>query len=415
MKKRILPILLAFFMIFSSIPMTTFAADPGNTLKAWAEGYADGSTTNFRASQMLVVKTSGFSDKAKLSYHYISTNSDRAFHIFKGGFTEFIPNIKKDSKPASTSGPFGFLASFANAIDAFCDLLCVEEATGEFPYFAVMSESAIDMKVKVVITDTNKKSETYNQSVELQVGPFQKANFSKDLNVPRSMFEGDTRYVPELLMLSGLPQTYPNAADYVTINSLKIDNVDEGTVTVTDGPSGTDKYLKAKVTANQVGLAKMKISVTKVDSSAFHGGLTAASDNYIRVFRKPVVTPVDDGFDITNTEKGVTYTIGFQSKTCSEDGESISFRGLAGDCEYEIICSEILPNGMKAKTSIIERTMSPFSINFFVSEHPGVTNLPEIQEASRSGLDKAEEPEHPYAPGYVFGNWYEDSAWNDNC
>ena len=89
-------------MVFSLLPVTALAGAPpaaSYSPQAWVEGYADGSTSNFRSSQMLVVRTSGFAPEANLKYHYYSTTPDRGFEVFSLDLIFGWPLVKQAYPP----------------------------------------------------------------------------------------------------------------------------------------------------------------------------------------------------------------------------------------------------------------------------------------------------------------------------
>ena len=430
MKKRLLSLILAAVMLFSLLPTAAFAAEQdalptddvpltddaslmGASLQAaqpsaWVEGYADGSKSNFRASQMLVVKTSGFAPEANLKYHYYSTTPDRGYEVFSWGLLCGWPMIKQAYPPPEPKGGFfgaivNVAESLVTAVANFAGILYAEDAESSCPFFAVEGHDSTGMTVRIVVTDTNEGSSTYNKSVELNVGGFAKSNLTKDICVPHAMFVGDNSHVLYLLATSGIGHIYPECDSCATINSLKLSNVSGNAISW----SG-DTYDRTFIKAENPGVAKMDLSLTKASTCTFHSGTSGAGTSYIKVFQKPTVTAILDGFDLTNMEKDVTYTIGGQSKKCTADGQKLEYRGLAPSCEYEIECSYKLPDNKTAKASVTATTLAPYRINFSYTKLDNLTAAPANQQAKRNNTEKATKPAGPYAPGYVLTGWYAD-------
>ena len=382
--------------------------------KAWVEGFADGSTSNFRASQMLYVKTSGFADNAELSYHYYSQNDSRGFEVFQWDLIRGWPMLKLNKKPRGGNVFADLFFGCLNVVQAVADAFYFDDKECDTPYFAVQGSDPINMKVKIVVSDINEDSPTYNKSVTLQVGPFVKADLSKDLAAPHAMFEGEEGTVLWLLATAGVGHIYPENDTCATINYLSLANGDasgkfQGTAITWDG----DPDANTVIHATKAGIARMIISLTKADTCTFQPGQSGTADSYIKVFKKPVATPVDDGFDLTNIEKDVTYTIGNKSIKCTDEKQTLSFRGLAAETKYIIYCSYVLPNGMIAKGSLQAKTLGPYNVSFSYTNLSGVTERPETQRVLRNNTSKASKPAiGPYAPGYVLTGWYKDSGFN---
>lgn len=378
--KRFLGILLSIALVIQLFPADCFYskvyAAENDEPRVWIEGYADGSVSGFRSSQMLVVKTSGFADNAKLSYHYYNAGPSKIFS--------------------------GYLFVFSDGLKHITNMITGgSECSSSSPYFAVQGKN-FEKGMKVVVKDINLDSVTYGKSVEASIKSFAKSNLSKDLNVGYAMFAGETKPIKELLAETGIGHITGDHC--ATIKNLSFTNVDSGTIT-----SSSDN-----VTALNVGLAKMKISVSKADSCYFQPGQSASGECYIKVFDKVTVTAVEDGFDLTNTQKNVTYTIGNKSIVCNEDGQTLSFRGFGSEEEYEVICSAQLPDGKTAKKSVSAKTLKiePFHVYFDLAEYPGATNIPATQDKKRYIFEKAVRPTaKPYAPGYVFDEWYADNEY----
>jgi len=88
--ERCLSLLLALLIMgsmFTALSMQTLAASTKTyNPTVWVQGYADESRSNFRVSQTLVVKTSGFAPNAKIEYTYYSTNTKDNFYVIGGHY-----------------------------------------------------------------------------------------------------------------------------------------------------------------------------------------------------------------------------------------------------------------------------------------------------------------------------------------
>lgn len=408
--KRLLCIALSLAMVIAMVPADAFAATQARAAnyapKAWVEGYADESRTNFRSSQMLVVKTSGFAPDAKLNYHYVGMSDQREVAVFNYGLIS--PSLRYVAKFMPRSEGGGLLDGLLNSMIDLTNSIREEEQDSSSPYFATLDTPAVNMSLKIIVSDTNPGSPTYKKSVEVICRGFEKADLSKDLSAPYAMFAGEVKTIPHMLATAGVGHIYPECETCATISSVKISNMNgRNTVSV----SNTGNYSQMKVTASEPGLAKIQIAASKADTCSFHPGTTGVGDSYIRVFKKPSANAVVDGFDLTNTEAGVTYTIAGISKTCETDNETLSFRGLANGCDYEIQCSDVLPNGIRAKATIMSRTLDPHWVNFSYAYKDGMTSEPETQGVSLDGVSSAIKPEGPYADGYFLSGWYADSLY----
>lgn len=408
--KRMLCIAFSLAMVIAMVPADAFAATQAKATnyapKAWVEGYADESRTNFRSSQMLVVKTSGFAPEAKLNYHYVGMSDQREIAIFNYGL--ITPSLLYVAKYMSRSEGNSWADQVLNSLVDITNATRVEEKDSSSPYFATLDTPAVDMSFKIVVSDTNPGSPTYQRSVQVICRGFEKADLSKDLSAPYAMFVGEAKTIPHMLATAGVGHIYPECETCASISSVKISNMNGGNAVSVENPGS---YHQMKVTAMDAGVAKIQIAASKADTCSFHPGTTGVGDSYIRVFKKPTVTAIVDGFDLTDTEAGVTYTIGGISQTCKTANEKLSFRGLANGFDYEIQCSNVLPNGVKAKVSTMERTLDPYWVNFSYAYKDGMTSEPQTQGVSLDNVSSAIEPEGPYADGYFLSGWYADSLY----
>lgn len=335
--------------------------------RAWIASYVDGRTSNLRASEMLEVHTEGFSPDAKLEYKYEGAD----------GFSEYSPNT----------------ASYSYAY-------------GDERYYAVTGSKAVKKKLKVTVTDTNKSSSTYNKTATATYSNFKAASLQKDLEVSAyGMFVGDSMSLVKLLGSAGIL--------HITclFSETKQVSINSG-----DSVSVSGEGNKAVLKALKTGKSTCSVKVAKKKLCSFHSNQSASGNIPLFVFEKPVVTPKKtDTIVVSNTQKGVTYTVNGQSQTCTEDGQELTFTGLQRDTKYSVKCSTEV-DGRTAFAYTETKTNGMVRVAFNNNKLGDKTPSMQILEAG-SKMSKPDESQIPVAEGYYLDGWYtntsgEGNAWN---
>ena len=370
-KRKILTMILSVILICSIGFGVSLIVQAATEPKAWIASYADGRTSGLRASEMLEIKTSGFSENAELSYEYEWSNDSWY--------------------------PYSIMRSPDTAYYSY--------AYGDLRYVSITGSKAQKYKLTVVVKDTNPQSSTYNKTATATYSKFKASNLSKDISARAyGMFLGEEETVLTLLGRGGvLHITCANSetkdCDLESGNSVKLSG------------SGNDTIIKAV----SVGESRCEVSVKKKKDCAFHSGQSGEGEIIIYVFGKPTAEArYSDSIALTNTEKGVTYTINGVSKTCTQNGQELEFTGLQSGKNYSITCSKVI-DGKTVDTSFTKKTNNKAWV-YFNNNKKGNTTPPS-QELYAGGLVETPTTNVPEVSGFYIEGWYQNiagsgRAWN---
>ena len=218
-KRKFLTMILSVILICSIGFGVSLIVQAATEPKAWIASYADGRTSGLRASEMLEIKTSGFSENAELSYEYEWSNDSWY--------------------------PYSIMRSPDTAYYSY--------AYGDFRYVSITGSKAQKYKLTVVVKDTNPQSSTYNKTATATYSKFKASNLSKDISARAyGMFVGDEESLLTLLGRGGVL--------HITCGNSKTKDCDlESGNSVTLSGSGNDTTIKAV----SVGESRCEISVKK--------------------------------------------------------------------------------------------------------------------------------------------------------
>lgn len=364
----ILSIILVFGITFGVSLMVQAASEP----KVWIVSYADGRTSGLRVSEMLEVKNSGFSAKAKLTYEYEWSNSKNKYAV--------EPMYSPDTAYRS-------------------------RAYGDLRYVAIDGSKAQKHKLTVTVKDTNSASSTYNKTAKATYSKFKASNLSKDISAKAyGMFVGEEETLLTLLGRGGIL--------HITCGNSKTKDCDlESGNSVKLSGSGNDTTIKAV----SVGESRCEISVKKEKGCSYHSGQSGEGEIIIYVFGKPTAEArYSDSIALKNTEKGVTYTVNGVSKNCTRNGQELVFTGLESGTNYSITCSKVI-DGKTVDTSFSKKTNNKAWV-YFNNNKKGNTTPP-TQELYAGGLVETPTTNVPEVPGFYIEGWYQNlagsgRAWN---
>lgn len=370
-KRKFLTMILSVILICSIGFGVSLIVQAATEPKAWIASYADGRTSGLRASEMLEIKTSGFSENAELSYEYEWSNDSWY--------------------------PYSIMRSPDTAYYSY--------AYGDFRYVSITGSKAQKHKLTVVVKDTNPQSLTYNKTATATYSKFKASNLSKDISARAyGMFVGEEESLLTLLGRGGVL--------HITCGNSKTKDCDlESGNSVTLSGSGNDTTIKAV----SVGESRCEISVKKEKECSYHGGQSGEGEIIIYVFGKPTAEArYSDSIALTNTEKGVTYTVNGVSKTCTQNGQELVFTGLKSGTEYSITCSKVI-DGKTVATSFSKKTNNKAWV-YFNNNKKGNTTPP-TQELYAGGLVETPTTNVPKVPGFYIEGWYQNiagsgRAWN---
>lgn len=371
-KRKFLTMILSVVLICGIGFGISLIVQAASAPKAWIASYADGRTSGLRVSEMLEVKTSGFSENAILSYEYKWSNSKAYFAV--------EPMYSPDTAYYS-------------------------RAYGDLRYAAISGSKAQKHKLTVVVKDTNPQSSTYNKTATATYSKFKASNLSKDISARAyGMFVGEEETLLTLLGRGGIL--------HITCGNSKTKDCDlESGNSVKLSGSGNDTTIKAI----SVGESRCEISVKKEKGCSYHSGQSGEGEIIIYVFGKPIAEArYSDSIALTNTEKGVTYTINGVSKTCTQNGQELVFTGLKSGTNYSITCSKVI-DGKKVTSSFAKKTNNKAWV-YFNNNKKGNTTPP-TQELYAGGLVETPTTNVPEVPGFYIEGWYQNiagsgRAWN---
>lgn len=366
-KRKFLTMILSVILICGISLGGVLVVQAASQPRAWIASYADGRTSGLRVSEMLEVKTSGFSSDAKLEYEYDWSNGSKK--------------------------PYTVMTTPDTAYYSY--------AYGDRRYVAIHGAKAQKHKLTVIVKDVNPSSSTYEKTAKASYSKFKAADLSKDISTAAyGMFVGEKQELLKLLGRSGIL--------HITCTNSKTDEckVKSGSSVNVDGYT---------IKAVQQGESRCKVEVSKTGYCTFHSGKNGSGEIIIYVFGKPTATAESgDKIVLTNTEKGVTYSINGVSKTCTGNGQSITFDGLQPDTKYNITCSKEI-DGDIAATSFSKKTNRSAWV-YFSNNKKGNTTPP---TQSLYVTDLVEEPTTgvPEAPAFYIAGWYQSpsgsgSVWN---
>ena len=340
-KRKFLTMILSVILIcginLSSVLIVQAASEP----KAWIASYADGRTSGLRVSEMLEIKTSGFSDNAKLSYEYKWSNSKAAYAV--------EPMLSPDTAYRS-------------------------RAYGDLRYAAIDGSKAQKYKLTVTVKDTNSASSTYNKTAKATYSKFKASNLSKDITAKAyGMFVGEEETLLTLLGRGGVL--------HITCGNSKTEKCEkESGNSVSLSGSGNDTKIKAV----SPGESRCEVKVKKQSGCSYHSGQSGTGDIIIYVFAKPTAEArYSDSIALINTEKGVTYTINGVSKTCTQSGQELVFDGLESGTNYNVICSKVI-DGKTVDSSFSKKTNNKAWV-YFDNNKKGNTTPPRQEQYAGFG------------------------------
>lgn len=350
----------------------SFVVEAATSPSAWIASYADGRTSGLRVSEMLEVKTSGFSSNAKLSYEYKWSNSSKSYAYE----AMYSPDTAYRSR-----------------------------AYGDLRYVAIDGSKAQKYKLTVTVKDTNPQSSTYNREAKATYSKFKASSLSKDISAKAyGMFVGEEETVLSLLGRGGVL--------HITCGNSKTKDCDlESGSSVRISGSGNETIIKAV----SQGESRCEVEVKKEKGCTYHSGQTGEGEIIIYVFGKPTAEArYSDSIALRNTEKNVTYTVNGVSKTSTQNGQELVFSGLEDGTEYTITCSKVI-DGKKVSTSFTKKTNKKAWV-YFNNNGKGNTTPP-TQECFAGGLAEAPTTRVPQAPGFYIEGWYQSNAgvgraWN---
>lgn len=347
-------------------------AQASSSPKAWVSSYADGRTSGLRVSEMLEIKTSGFSPEAELEYEY----------EWSGMFPLF---------------PYQSMTSPDTAYYRY--------TYGDRRYVAIVGADAKKDKLKVKVTDVNPSSSTYNKSATTSYSKFKAASLSKDLsNGAYGMFLGEEEEILKLLGRGGVL--------HITCSNSNTQScvLTKGSSVSLSG-SGND----TTITAVAYGESRCKVSVKKNDDCSFHSGQTGSGEIIIYVFDKPTAkAKYSDSIVLTNTEPGVTYSVNGVSKTCTTAGQELVFSGLQPETKYGVVCSKVI-DGKTVSTSFNKTTNGKVWIHYD-NNNMGDT-APDSLEMYAGYTLARPTSKIPVVESYYLEGWHknmyaDDAAWN---
>ena len=367
--KKALTVILLICLCFGGVLVVQAATAPSARIVA----YADKSTSGLRVAQMLEVQTSNFSSNAKLKYEYDWSNGWALFP-----YTTF-------SSPDTAYGSYAY---------------------GDYRYVSIAGSKASKEKLTVKVTDTNPSSSTYGKTATASYKNFKAADLSKDLSGGSyGMFVGESEKILNLLGKGGVL--------HITCSNSTTESctVKSGTSVSLSG-SGND----TQFTAESVGQTTCQVKVKKSSNCSYHSGQSGSGNIIIYVFGKPAALPkYSDSIVLTNTEKGVTYTVNGVSKTCTQAGQELEFTGLQPETKYKIECSKVIDD--KKVTATFNKTTNgkvtvQFDKNGKGSVQPSSQTLYAGKYLTVPGANVT-----PVEPGFVMEGWSATSdgsagVWN---
>lgn len=364
-KRRFLAMTLSLAIVFAVGLCGAFIVHAASEPKAWIASYADGSTSGLRASEMLEIKTSGFSDDATLSYEYEWSDDDDwfAYDVMRSPDTAYY-----------------------------------SYAYGDLRYVAVTGAKAQKHKLTVIVKDTNSSSSTYNKTAKATYSKFKAADLSDDISAKAyGMFVGEEETLLTLLGKGGVL--------HITCGNSKTKDCDlESGNSIKLSGSGNETTIKAVKTGTSV----CKVNVKKEKGCTYHSGQSGKGDIIICVFSKPTAEArYSDSIAITNTEKGVTYSVNGVSKTCTQTGQEIVFTDLQPGTNYNVVCSKVI-DGKKVDACFSKKTNSKAWV-YFSNNKKGNTTPP-TQELYAGALVDAPTERVPEVPGFYIEGWYQNLA-----
>ena len=355
--KKALTVILLICLCFGGVLVVQAATAPSARIVA----YADKSTSGLRVAQMLEVQTSNFSSNAKLKYEYDWSNGWALFP-----YTTF-------SSPDTAYGSYAY---------------------GDYRYVSIAGSKASKEKLTVKVTDTNPSSSTYGKTATTSYKNFKAADLSKDLSGGSyGMFVGESEKILNLLGKGGVL--------HITCSNSTTESctVKSGTSVSLSG-SGND----TQFTAESVGQTTCQVKVKKSSNCSYHSGQSGSGNIIIYVFDKPTaIAKYDDTIILTNTEKGVTYTVNGVSKTCKEAGQELEFTGLQADTKYKIECSKVI-DGKKVTATFNKETNGRVTVKY---EKNGKGSVQPSSQTLYAGdyLKVPAESVTPSEPGFVLEGW----------
>ena len=340
--------------------------------RAWVASYSDGRTSGLRSSEMLEIKTSGFSSNAKFSYEY-KWSDGKAYYALD---TMYSPDTAYYSR-----------------------------AYGDLRYLAIYGSKAQKHKLTVTVKDTNSRSSTYNKTATATYSKFKASNLSKDISARAyGMFVGEEESLLTLLGRGGVL--------HITCSNSETKDCDlESGRSIKLSGKGNETTIKAV----SVGESRCDIHVKKASGCSFHSGQSGKGEIIIYVFGKPTAEArYSDSIALKNTEKGVTYSVNGVSQTCTQNGQELVFSGLEAGTEYSVTCSKVI-DGKTVATSFTKKTNKK-AWAYFNNNKKGNTTPP-AQELYAGGLVEAPTTNVPTAPGFYIEGWYQTlsasgRAWN---
>ena len=355
--KKVLSILLAVIMLFTMIPMSTFAAD-GITVKIVS--FMRGAVTDLRSSELLEVKVEGYDGNPReLTYKWTSSlgtylyvyNSHNMYGINNtDGEREIYNSAKKINKKNMTGSTSmagrTYDKTFKEVGFAWASVYGADIETGQ-----------LNGTVTVEVFDKSGKSLGSGSYTN-----FKDHNLDKDLdNVVIGLFEGDRMDVRDLLGESGVVHitcsastvsaaSILNGGEYIYVEKVEVDR-------------NTNEYYVNGIKAGTnetTGDAQLSIAIKK-EYCKFHAYTSGNAEPIVYVFKKPKTTTTTTTLTlVSDIDNRCEYFINGNKGEQQDDG-TIIFTGLDPNTTYTVeVRAEYNDNGKtKYVYGYVEDTTKP--------------------------------------------------------
>lgn len=355
--KKVLSILLAVIMLFTMIPMSTFAAD-GITVKIVS--FMRGAVDDLRSSELLEVKVEGYDGNPReLTYKWTSSlgtylyvyNSHNMYGINNtDGEREIYNSAKKINKKNMT----GSTSMAGRTYDKTFKEVGFAWAS---VYGADIEAGQLNGTVTVEVFDKSGKSLGSGSYTN-----FKDHNLDKDIdNVVIGLFEGDRMDVRDLLGQSGVVHITCSASK---VTAAKVENGGEY-IKVEEVVVDRNTYeyyvngIKAG-TNETTGDAQLSIAIKK-EYCKFHAYTSGTANPIVYVFKKPKTTTTTTTLTlVSDIDNRCEYFINGNKGEQQGDG-TIIFTGLDPNTTYTVeVRAEYNDNGKtKYVYGYVEDTTKP--------------------------------------------------------
>ncbi len=406
-----------------------------------------GQSSKITTSQLLEVKTEGYAENAYLQYTYTNKSMSECFDL--------TPNI------TPLSPVYNYLMTYENpdtwnysGIDVMDNLLGASVGftetfatktgnnhvvgdnedgaletvmtTNKFCAMSYMMETVYSTTDNIIIEvkDINPDSGTYGKTATIRIDYLREASIGNDIDDGMgAMFIGEELEVRQLIARAGAPYRKPD------LTGTSIDDFEmKTTFSGLNVEEELEYYGKLQLivtnawyyfTATKSGLAKCYLETNHgVDvSHVFYSSeriITNPSpeDGTLEFYvfaRKPTVKTYGYMIEVSNTIKGVTYTIGEQSITATSDYQTLTFGGedsvFLGDQDYQLEVSYAI-NGKTARVFVDVYNEPPefVTVNFDYNGVEKVSGLSSIEIYYNTTINGRNDD--------VTGLGYEFLSWN---